>query len=66
MTAEEKRYDEGLEEIWRIKREMASAFSSLDDYFKSLLSSQDERKRNGIEAVRLPSRMIDGNRMAMC
>ena len=66
MTAEEKRYDEGLEEIWRIKREIASAFSSLDDYFKSVLSSQDERKRNGIEAVRLPSRMIDGNRMAMC
>ena len=66
MIAEEKRYDEGLEEIWRIKREMASAFSSLEDYFKSVLSSQDERKRNGIEAVRLPSRMIDGNRMAMC
>ena len=65
MIAEEKRYDEGLEEIWRIKREIASAFSSLDDYFKSVLSSQDERKRNGIEAVRLPSRMIDGNRMAV-
>ena len=66
MTAEEKRYDEGLEEIWRIKREMASAFSSLEDYFKSILSSQDERKRNGIESVRLPSRMIDGNQMAVC
>ena len=66
MIAEEKRYDEGLEEIWRIKREMASAFSSLEDYFKSILSSQDERKRNGIEAVRLPSRMVDGNRMVMC
>ena len=66
MTAEEKRYDEGLEEIWRIKREIASAFSSLDDYFKSVLSSQDERKRNGIESVRLPSRMIDGNQMAVC
>ena len=66
MTAEEKRYDEGLEEIWRIKREIASAFSSLEDYFKSILSSQDERKRNGIESVRLPSRMIDGNQMAVC
>ena len=66
MIAEEKRYDEGLEEIWRIKREMSSAFSSLEEYFKSLLSSQDERRRNGIEAVRLPSKMIDGNRMAMC
>ena len=65
MIAEEKRYDEGLEEIWRIKREMASAFSSLEDYFKSVLSSQDERKRNGIESVRLSSRMIDGNRMAV-
>ena len=57
---------DGLEEIWRIKREMASAFSSLEDYFKSVLSSQDERKRNGIESVRLPSRMIDGNRTAVC
>ena len=66
MIAEEKRYDEGLEEIWRIKREIASAFSSLEDYFKSVLSSQDERKRNGIESVRLPSRMIDGSRMAVC
>ena len=66
MIAEEKRYDEGLEEIWRIKREIASSFSSLEDYFKSVLSSQDERKRNGIEVVRLPSRMIDGNRMAVC
>ena len=66
MIAEEKRYDEGLEEIWRIKREIASEFSSLEDYFKSVLSSQDKRKRNGIESVRLPSRMIDGNRMAVC
>ena len=66
MIAEEKRYDEGLEEIWRIKREIASSFSSLEDYFKTVLSSQDERKRNGIEVVRLPSRMIDGNRMAVC
>ena len=36
------------------------------DYFKSVLSSQDERKRNGIESVRLPARMIDGNRMVVC
>ena len=66
MIAEEKRYDEGLEEIWCIKREIASAFSSLEDYFKGMLLSQEERKRNGIEAVRLPSRMVDRNQMAMC
>ena len=33
----EKQYDEGLEEIWRIKREIASEYSSLDEYFKGMI-----------------------------
>ncbi len=31
-------YDESLEEIWRIKREIASEYATLDDYFKGMLA----------------------------
>ena len=65
MIAEEKRYDEGLEEIWRIKREIASAFSSLEDYF-NFICFHLRMNADEIETLRLPSRMIDGNRMAVC
>ena len=57
MTAE-TRYDEGLEEIWRIKREIAEEYPSLEEYFKGMLAYQEERRREGVEFVRLPPRMI--------
>ena len=55
MTSE-KRYDDGLEEIWRIKREIAAAYSTLDDYFKGMMAYQEELKRQGVQFVRLVPR----------
>ena len=55
MTAE-KRYDDGLEEIWRIKREIASEYPTLDDYFRGMLAFQEEERRRGVKFVRLPPR----------
>ena len=55
----EKQYDEGLEEIWRIKREIASEYSSLDEYFKGMIAYQDERRRNGTKFVRLAPKLMN-------
>ena len=53
---DEKRYDDGLEEIWRIKREIAAEYTTLDDYFKGMMAYQEERKRQGVRFVRFPPR----------
>ena len=55
MTTE-RQYDEGLEEIWRIKREIAAEYPTLDDYFKGMLAYREERKRSGVKLVRLQPR----------
>lgn len=49
-------YDEGLEEIWRIKREIAAEYPSLDEYFKGMEAYRNERLRDGVQLVRLYSR----------
>ena len=59
MIAAEKRYDDGLEEIWRIKREIAAEYSSLEDYFKGMLAYQEDERRRGVKFVRLPPRRFD-------
>ena len=55
---EEKRYDEGLEEIWRIKREIAAEYATLDDYFNGMLAYQEEQRRNGVKFVSHPPRRV--------
>ena len=52
----EMKYDEGLEEIWRIKREIAAEYPSLEEYFKGMRAYQEELKRQGVKFVRLPPR----------
>ncbi len=59
MTDETK-YDDGLEEIWRIKREIASEYATLDDYFKGMLAYQEERRKSGVKFVRLPPKRLSG------
>ncbi len=49
-------YDESLEEIWRIKREIAAEYPTLEAYFKGMLEYQEELKRQGVKFVRLPPR----------
>jgi len=49
-------YDESLEEIWRIKREIAAEYPTLEDYFKGMMDYQEELKRQGVEFVPLPPR----------
>ena len=61
MTTE-RQYDEGLEEIWRIKREIAAEYPTLDDYFKGMLAYRDERKRSGVKLVRLQPHKVEQDR----
>jgi len=62
----ERRYDDGLEEIWRIKREIAAEYPSLDEYFKGMMAYQEERRRSGVELVRLSPRTASNNQMVGC
>lgn len=48
-------YDESLEEIWRIKREIAAEYPTLEAYFKGMMDYQEELRRQGVEFVSLPS-----------
>ena len=50
------KYDEGLEEIWRIKREIAAEYPTLEDYFKGMLAFQEEERKRGVKFVQLPPR----------
>ncbi len=49
-------HDDTLEEIWRIKREIASEYATLEDYFKGMLAYQDEERRRGVKFVSFPPR----------
>lgn len=58
----EKRYDDGLEEIWRIKREIAAEYPSLDEYFKGMMAYQEARRQSGVKLVRLSPRIVRSER----
>ena len=49
-------YDESLEEMWRIKREIAAEYPTLEAYFKGMMDYQEELRRQGVEFVSLPHR----------
>ncbi len=49
-------YDESLEEIWRIKREISAEYPTLEDYFKGMLAFQEEERRRGVKFVSFPPR----------
>lgn len=50
----ETRYDATLEEVWRIKREIASEYPSLEAYFKGMMDYQDDLRKQGVNLVYLP------------
>ena len=49
-------YDETFEEIWRIKREIAAEYPTLEEYFKGMLAYQEEERRRGVKFVSFPPR----------
>ena len=51
----ETRYDATLEEVWRIKREIASEYPSLEAYFKGMMDYQDDLRKQGVNLVYLPA-----------
>ena len=53
------KYDESLEEIWRIKREIASEYATLEDYFKGMLAYQEEERKRGVKFVSFPPKRVD-------
>ena len=48
------KYDESLEEIWRIKREIAAEYPSLEAYFQGMRQYQETLKQQGVRFVPLP------------
>ena len=46
-------YDEGLKEIWRIKREIAAKYPTVDNYFKEMAAYREKRIRDGVKLVQL-------------
>ena len=50
------KYDESLEEIWRIKRAIAAEYPTLEDYFKGMLAFQEEERKRGVKFVSFPPR----------
>ena len=55
----EKRYDSTLEEMWRIKREIAAEYPSLEAYFKGFMDEQADRERNGVKFVRFEPNFVE-------
>ncbi len=53
------KYDESLEEIWRIKREIASEYPTLEDYFKGMLAFQEEERKRGVKFVSFSPKRFD-------
>ena len=49
-------HDDTLEEIWRIKREIASEYATLEEYFKGMLAYQEEERLRGVVFVSFPPR----------
>lgn len=54
----EARYDATLEEVWRIKREIASEYPTLEAYFKGMLDYQDDLRKQGVNLVCLPANRV--------
>ena len=54
----ETRYDATLEEVWRIKREIASEYPSLEAYFKGMMDYQDDLRKQGVNLVCLPASRV--------
>lgn len=54
----ETRYDATLEEVWRIKREIASEYPSLEAYFQGMLDYQDDLRKQGVNLVYLPANRV--------
>ena len=54
VAAVQRRYDEGLEEIWRINREIAAEYPTWDAYVAGILAFQEEERRRGVKFVSFP------------
>ena len=54
----EMRCDATLEEVWRIKREIASEYPSLEAYFKGMMDYQDDLRKQGVNLVYLPANRV--------
>lgn len=58
----ERPFDPVLEEMWAIKREIASEYPSLDAYFQGVLDEQELRARQGVKFVSFPPRIRERRR----
>ena len=48
--------EDTLEEMWRIKREIAAEYPTWDAYVAGILAFQEEERRRGVKFVSFPPR----------
>ena len=48
--------EDTLEEMWRIKREIAAEYPTWEAYVAGILAFQEEERRRGVKFVELPPR----------
>lgn len=56
--------EDTLEEMWRIKREIAAEYPTWEDYVAGILAFQEEERRRGVKFARLPPRTVPNGRSA--
>ena len=52
--------EDTLEEMWRIKREIASEYSTWEAYVAGILAYQEEERKRGVKFVSFSSEQSDG------
>ena len=53
------KFDATLEEMWRIKREIASEYPTLEAYFNGMLAFQEAERKRGVKFVSFEPRRPD-------
>ena len=48
--------EDTLEEIWRIKREIAEEYPTWEEYVAGIYAFQEEERRRGVKFVQFPPR----------
>ena len=51
--------EDTLEEMWRIKREIAEEYPTWEEYVAGIYAFQEEERKRGVKFVTLPTRKPD-------
>lgn len=58
MTEVQLQPEDTLEEMWRIKREIAAEYPTWESYVAGIMAFQEEERKRGVKFVRLPPKRL--------